>query len=177
MPDSRLSEPGFESPLCYHFKDWAFLFSPLMPLLTQLYKWVPGSGGNVSELVLARNCCLARMLPGEAELVSEWTGLSERAKSVKRFERSNGLDTALYKNIPLWSPYPKDKTVLLYWLLRPSIGVGVKTFCGRFIIFDRDPTIQREVYIRKVPVWSICWPSLKPCQFYPSHDFSSVKNG
>ena len=25
------------------------------------------SGGNVSDLVLARNCCLARMLPGEAE--------------------------------------------------------------------------------------------------------------
>ena len=33
----------------------------------------------------------------EAELVSEWTGLSGRATSVKRFERSNGLDTALYK--------------------------------------------------------------------------------
>ena len=29
-------------PLCYRFKDWAFLFSPLTPLLTQLYKWVPG---------------------------------------------------------------------------------------------------------------------------------------
>ena len=29
------------------------------------------SGGNVSDLALARNCCLARMLPGEAELVSE----------------------------------------------------------------------------------------------------------
>ena len=29
------------------------------------------SGGNVSDLALARNCCLARMLPVEAELVSE----------------------------------------------------------------------------------------------------------
>ena len=29
------------------------------------------SGGNVSDLVLACNCCMARMLPGEAELVSE----------------------------------------------------------------------------------------------------------
>ena len=29
------------------------------------------SGGNVSDLALARNCCLARMLPGEAELVLE----------------------------------------------------------------------------------------------------------
>ena len=25
------------------------------------------SGGNVSDLVLARNCCLTRMLAGEAE--------------------------------------------------------------------------------------------------------------
>ena len=29
------------------------------------------SGGNVSDLVVARNCCMARILPGEAELVSE----------------------------------------------------------------------------------------------------------
>ena len=29
------------------------------------------SGGNVSDLALAHNCCLARMLPGEAELVLE----------------------------------------------------------------------------------------------------------
>ena len=29
------------------------------------------SGGNVGDLALASNCCLARMLPGEAELVSE----------------------------------------------------------------------------------------------------------
>ena len=56
------------------------------------------SVGNMSDLVLARNCCLARMLPGEAELVSELTGLSGRAKSVKCFDRSNGLDTVLYKN-------------------------------------------------------------------------------
>ena len=49
----------------------------------------------MNDLVVARNCCLARILPGEAELVSELTG---RAKRVKRFERSNGLDTALYRN-------------------------------------------------------------------------------
>ena len=39
---------------------------------------------------------MARMLPREAELVLEWTGLPGE-ESVKRFERSNGLDTALYK--------------------------------------------------------------------------------
>ena len=50
----------------------------------------------MSDLAVARKCCMARMLPGEAELVSE--GLSGGAKSVERFERSDGLDTALYKN-------------------------------------------------------------------------------
>ena len=29
------------------------------------------SDGHVSDLVVARNCCMTRMLPGEAELVSE----------------------------------------------------------------------------------------------------------
>ena len=56
------------------------------------------SGGNVSDLVFACNCSVARMLPGEAALVSEWTGLQGRAKNVKRFERSNVPDTALNKN-------------------------------------------------------------------------------
>ena len=50
----------------------------------------------MSDLVVARNCCMTRMLPGEAELVSACQG----RKSVKHFERSNGLDTALSKNIP-----------------------------------------------------------------------------
>ena len=53
----------------------------------------------MSDLVLARNCCLARMLPGEAD---NGVGMNRSgrggATSVKRFERSNGLDTALYKN-------------------------------------------------------------------------------
>ena len=38
------------------------------------------------------------MLRGEAELVSEWTGLPGRAKNAKGFDRSNGPDIALYKN-------------------------------------------------------------------------------
>ena len=29
------------------------------------------SGGNVSDLVLVCNCCVTRMLPAEAELMSE----------------------------------------------------------------------------------------------------------
>ncbi len=33
------------------------------------------SGGNVSDLVVVRNWCMTRMLPVEAELLSEWTCL------------------------------------------------------------------------------------------------------
>ena len=29
------------------------------------------SGGHVSDSVVARKCCMARMLPGETKLVSE----------------------------------------------------------------------------------------------------------
>ena len=56
------------------------------------------SGGNVSDLVLVRNCCLARMLPGGDENGVGMNRSVRKAKSMKRFERSNGLDTALYKN-------------------------------------------------------------------------------
>ena len=53
----------------------------------------------MSGLLVARSCYVARMPPREAELVSERTGLpGGRAKRVKRFERSDGLNTALYKN-------------------------------------------------------------------------------
>ena len=44
-----------------------------MPKFTQLfneYLAIDG-GGNASDFVFARNCCLVRMLPGEAELVSD----------------------------------------------------------------------------------------------------------
>ena len=93
MPDSQSSEPGFESPLL-RFEDWA-----CPSWLSCIHEYLAlDSGGNMSDLVFARNCCMARMLHRDAELVSEWTGLPGRAKSVKRFERSNGPDIALYKN-------------------------------------------------------------------------------
>ena len=99
MPDSQSSEPEFESPFATvskigHFRSLHWRPGWLSCINEYL---VIDSGGNVSDLAVARNCCMARMLPGEAELVSEWTGLSVRAKSVQHFERSNGLDTALYK--------------------------------------------------------------------------------
>ena len=73
------------------------------------------SGGNMNE-VFARNYCVARILPREVELVSEWTGLPG-GKCVKYFGRSNGLDTELYRNIPFygnsWLIFSALKIVLL----------------------------------------------------------------
>ncbi len=100
MPDSQSSEPGFESHFATvskigHFRSLHWRHSWLSCINQYL---AIDSGGNVSDLVVARNGCMARMLPGEAELVSQWTGLPVMATRVKRFEQSNGLDTALYKN-------------------------------------------------------------------------------
>ena len=39
------------------------------------------SGGNVSDLVVARNCWMTRMLPGEVELVS---GMNRSAREGKK---------------------------------------------------------------------------------------------
>ena len=77
--------PGSNPPLKIgHFR--SLLWHPSCLSYTNEYPAID-SGRNVNDLV-ARNCCMARMLPGEAELVSEWTGLPGRAKSVKRNERS-----------------------------------------------------------------------------------------
>ena len=66
MPDSQSSEPGFESPFATVWKIGHF--PSLQCRLSGINEYLAiDSGGNVSDLVLARNCCLARMLPGEAE--------------------------------------------------------------------------------------------------------------
>ena len=63
---TRNRESPGSNPLCYRFEVWAFSFSPLSCINEYL---AIDAGGNVSDFVLACNCCLARMLPGEAELV------------------------------------------------------------------------------------------------------------
>ena len=52
----------------------------------------------MSDLVFARNCCLARMLPREAENCVGMNRSVREGKKCKAFKRSNELDTALYKN-------------------------------------------------------------------------------
>ena len=56
-------------PLCYRFEDWASMLQ-LTQICINEYLAID-SGGHVSDLVVARNCCMARMLPEEAELVPE----------------------------------------------------------------------------------------------------------
>ena len=127
MPDSQSSEPGFESPFATVSKIGHFHSLHWRPcLLSCINEYLAiDSGGNVSDFVLARNCCLAIMLLIEAELVSEWTGLSGKAKSVKLFEPSNGLDTALYKNY-LFFYLPRTQVNIIWncekYLFKPILS-------------------------------------------------------
>ena len=68
----NLVSPGSNPPLLPFRRLGIFVLS-MTPLFTQLYKCVPGYGQwwKCECLVVARNCCLTGMLPGEAELVSE----------------------------------------------------------------------------------------------------------
>ena len=73
MVECRTCKPGFESPFVTISKIGHFRSLHWRPCsLSCINEYLAiDSGGNVSDLVLARNCCVARMLPGEAELVSE----------------------------------------------------------------------------------------------------------
>ena len=79
----------------------------------------------MSDLALARNCSMARMLIRRSRVGVEMNRSARGGKGVKRFERSNGLDTALclYKNyLYLFLPLP----TCLLWL----VVCDLITFCG-----------------------------------------------
>ena len=64
--------PGSNPPLLPFRRLGIFVLSIDAPVDSAVFEYLAiDSGGNVSDLVLARSCFLARMLPGEAELVSE----------------------------------------------------------------------------------------------------------
>ena len=66
---TRNRESSGSNPLCYRFEVWAFSFiSRRLSRLSCINEYLAiDSGGIVNDVVLARNCCLARMLPGETE--------------------------------------------------------------------------------------------------------------
>ena len=60
--------PGLNPPLLPFGRLGIFLLSIDAPVDSAVNEYLAiDSGGNVSDLVVARNCCMARMLPGEAE--------------------------------------------------------------------------------------------------------------
>ena len=71
----KRDNPGSKYPFCYCFEVWAFSFYTRCPSsLSCMNEYLAiDSGGNVSDLLFVRiyYCCLARMLPREAELVSK----------------------------------------------------------------------------------------------------------
>ena len=69
---TRNRESPGSNPLCFRFEVLVFSFcSRRLSRLSCINEYLAiDSGGHVSDVVVARNCCMARMLPGEAELVS-----------------------------------------------------------------------------------------------------------
>ena len=55
-------------------------------------------------------------------------------KSVKRFERSNGLDTALYKTIPLYANSNFMDRCIVFFLCYYFIGVSDNKALDRIIV-------------------------------------------
>ena len=82
---NRESPAGFESPLLPFRRLGIFRSLHCRPCrLSCINEYLAiDSGGNVSDLVLARNCCLARMLPGEAE---NGIGLNRSVREGKKCE-------------------------------------------------------------------------------------------
>ena len=77
--------PGSNPHLVPFRRLGSFVLSIDTPVYSAEYNsWLIDSGGNVSDLVLARNCCLARMLPTVGIRMNR--SVSD-GKSVKRFER------------------------------------------------------------------------------------------
>ena len=72
MMDSELREPRFESPLPSFRSLGIVILSTTPQSLSCMNEYLAkDSGGNVSEQSSRVNCSVARMLPREAELVSE----------------------------------------------------------------------------------------------------------
>ena len=77
---TRNRESPGSNPLCYRFEVWAFSFSVDSAVNEYL---AIDSGGCVSDLVFARNCSVARMLPGEAE---NGVGMDRSARGRRKCE-------------------------------------------------------------------------------------------
>ena len=96
--DSRLRKPGFESCAAV-LKPWASFFTlHCSSSLSCINKYLAiDSGGYVYEQLMRIHCSIW-LDASQRSQDGVWVNRSVRV--VKRFERSWGLDTALYKNLP-----------------------------------------------------------------------------
>ena len=75
--------PGLNPPLLPFRRLGIFVLSIDAPVDCINEYLAIDSGGNVSDLILARNCCLARMLPREAE---NGVGMNRSVREGKKFK-------------------------------------------------------------------------------------------
>ena len=76
--------PGSNPALLPFRRLGIFVLSIAVPVDSAVNEYLAiDSGGNVSDLVFARNCCLTRMLPGEAE---NGVGMNRSVRAGKKCE-------------------------------------------------------------------------------------------
>ena len=100
--DSRLREPGFES-CAVVLKPWASFFTlHCSSSLSCINEYLAvDSGGHVYEQPARINGSIW-LDASQRSRDGVWVNRSVRELSVKRFERSWGLDSALYKKLPFY---------------------------------------------------------------------------
>ena len=113
----------------------------------------------MSDLVLARNCCLARMLTGEAENGVGMNRSVREGKNCEALRGSHGLDTALYKNYLLLiisDDWFKDKiyktivkTAMIYgsecWAVKKNDTTKLHTTEMRMLRWARGKTKKDHI--------------------------------
>ena len=83
------------NPLFYRFEAWSFSFSTTSHFTRRINEYLAiDGGGNVGELYFRNNCSMSECFPNK----SSWYRKELICQSMKYFDISDGLDTALYKN-------------------------------------------------------------------------------
>ena len=117
------------------------------------------SGWNGSDLVFAHNCCVARMLPEEAELVSDWTDLPGRFAGWKcclswSWQSIIRVRARLFRNVPTWTRdwFPKCSNSSAWLVFECSV-----LQLGRVQLILNIPLLLLALYSR-MQLWrqSLC---------------------
>ena len=109
-----MGDPSFESPLLLFQSLSIILLSTTPPVLCCVNEYVAIDCGGNKLVNSLRVVLAARLNTSHRRQAGVRINRYALERSVKRLERSDGLDTTLYKNIYLPSMYP-DYNIIIDW--------------------------------------------------------------